>query len=281
MDWSRTPLVECFERGEAPRDLRLMAASGGLALRVPEQLALLMLLVSDADFSIAARARRTVARLPPAALADFLAGEDVPEAVRNFFDAHPPGAADAASDDETTWAADEGADTIEGEAGDGEPDAVTAPAIGEAAADTANAPAEHLGTMRRLSKLTVAGRVKAAIQGTREERAILIRDPNRMVSAAVLSSPKLTEGDVESIARMTNVSDEVLRQIGTNRSWVKSYAVVVALARNAKTPVGVSLTLLPRLAERDVKILATDRNVPEPVRLTARKLSVRNTSRRQ
>ena len=127
----------------------------------------------------------------------------------------------------------------------------------------------------------MAGRIKAAIQGTREERSILIRDPNRVVAAAVLSSPKLTEGDVESIARMTNVSDDVLRQIGTNRQWAKSYAVVAALTRNAKTPVGVSLTLLPRLTERDVKILAADRNVPEPVRLGARKLNVRNTSRRQ
>jgi hypothetical protein len=267
------------------RDVRLMAAGGGLPLRVPEQLAVLMLLVSDSEPAIAARARQTISRLPPDALASFLGNPDVPEHVRSFFAAQPPGPVDTASEEEPTRAeevradADADAESASGETGDGEPDA--APAIGEDAAPAADLETAHEGAARRLSKMTVAARIKTAIQGTREERTILIRDPNRMVSAAVLSSPKLTESDVEAIARMTNVSDEVLRQIGTNRSWMKSYAVVAALARNAKTPIGVSLTLLPRLTERDVRILATDRNIPEPVRLTARKLNVRNTSRRQ
>ena len=33
-------------------------------------------------------------------------------------------------------------------------------------------------------------------------RAILIRDPNKMIAAAVLSSPKLSEREVEAFARM-------------------------------------------------------------------------------
>jgi hypothetical protein len=275
VDWSRSPLVECFERGEAPRDVRLMAARGGLPLRVPDQLALLMLLVSDPDLAVAARARRTVARLPPDVLASFLANPDVPDEVRRFFAARPEGAPDTAMDEEP----------MEADAADGESEAgaetATEAEFAEGAAASADQSVEHVGALRRLSKMNVSERIKAAIQGTREERSILIRDPNRVVAAAVLSSPKITEGDVESIARMTNVSDEVLRQLGTSRQWAKSYTVVAALARNAKTPVGVSLALLPRLSERDVKILATDRNVPEAVRLSARKLTVRNTSRRQ
>ena len=267
MDWSRTPLVECFERGEVPRDVRLMAARGGLALRVPEQFALLMLLVSDPDAAIAARAWRTIARLPPDTLAAFLANPDTPEQVRTFFAERPQRAADEATDEEPLEA-----DEWETEA---------KPATGEESSAAADQSVAHVGALHRLSKMTVAGRIKAAIQGTREERSILIRDPNRVVTSAVLSSPKLTEGDVETIARMTNVSDDVLRQIGSNRVWAKSYAVVVALARNAKTPVGVSLALLPRLAERDVKLLSADRNIPEAVRLGARKLNMRNTSRRQ
>jgi hypothetical protein len=272
VDWSRTPLVECFQRGEAPREVRLMAARGGLPLEIPEQLAILMVLVSDQDQEIATRADRTISRLPPDGLAAFLANPEVPDEVRRFFANRPPTDAVAAADDESS----------EGDEPDLEDEAVeTAPAADEAKVAAADVPVEHLGAARRLSRLTVSGRIKAAIQGTREERTILIRDPNRMVAAAVLSSPKLTEGDVEMIARMTSVSEEVLRQIGTNRNWVKSPLVIAALARNAKTPIGVSLTLLPRLSERDVKLLATDRNIPEPVRMTARKLSVRNTTRRQ
>jgi len=79
---------------------------------------------------------------------------------------------------------------------------------------------------------------QAAISGpTREERAILIRDSNKLVNAAVLSSPKLTETEVERIAKMTSVSEEVLRIIGRTRAWMKNYSIAAGLARNAKTPI--------------------------------------------
>jgi hypothetical protein len=70
---------------------------------------------------------------------------------------------------------------------------------------------------------------------------------------------------------MANVGEDVLRVIGTSRQWTKNYAVVAGLVRNPKTPVAISLNLLPRVQDRDVKMLALDRNIPEPVRLAARK----------
>jgi hypothetical protein len=109
------------------------------------------------------------------------------------------------------------------------------------------------------------------MKGTREERMILIRDPNKIVAVAVLSSPKLTETEVESIAKMSSVSDEILRIIANTRAWVKSYSVVVALTRNPKTPVAISMNLLSRLAERDLRMLSQDRNIPDILRITARK----------
>ena len=38
-----------------------------------------------------------------------------------------------------------------------------------------------------------------------------------MIAAAVLSSPKVTEPEVESFAKMATVSEDVLRTIGMNR----------------------------------------------------------------
>jgi hypothetical protein len=270
VDWFRTPLVECFERGDAPSDVRLMAARGGLAVRVAEQLALLMLLVSDPDPNVAAAAETTISRLPADELATFLAGPDVPDHVRNFFSTRPRGGAVAA--------------TLEDHVAPGsDPDesAGEFPEPQEGASIAAGEEPERKGTVQRLAAMSVSARIKAAVQGTREERVILVRDPNRLVSSAVLSSPKLTESDVEAIARMTSVSDDVLRVIGTHRAWTKNYAVVAALTRNGKTPIPVALSLLPRLTERDVKMLSADRNIPEPVRLIARKLSARGAARRQ
>jgi hypothetical protein len=91
------------------------------------------------------------------------------------------------------------------------------------------------------------------------------------VALAVLSSPKLTESEVESYARMTSVGEDVLRTIAQTRAWIKNYGVVSALVRNAKTPVALSLNLLNRLTETDVRRVSIDRNVPEPLRIAARR----------
>jgi hypothetical protein len=130
---------------------------------------------------------------------------------------------------------------------------------------------DDLSTSRRLAQMNVMQRIKVAMRGRREERSILIRDPNRLVSVAVLSSPKVTDAEVESFAKMANVSEEVLRVIGMNRQWTKNYGVVAGLVRNPKTPVAISLTLLQRINDKDVRVLATDRNIPEPIRIAARK----------
>jgi len=116
------------------------------------------------------------------------------------------------------------------------------------------------------------------MKGTREQRAQLIRDSNRLVASAVLSSPKLTESEVESFAKMANVTEEVIRVIAANRTWTKNYGVVLGLAKNPKTPAGISMQLLHRLNEKDIKMLGVDRNVPEVLRLAARKMMVKKLS---
>ena len=113
--------------------------------------------------------------------------------------------------------------------------------------------------------------MKAAMKGTKSERAILIRDPNKLVSAAVLSSPKLTESEVENFAKLANVSEEILRTIGMNRAWIKNYGVIAALTRNPKTPLAVSMRFVQRLTDRDLKMIALDRNLQEPLKLMVRK----------
>jgi hypothetical protein len=133
------------------------------------------------------------------------------------------------------------------------------------------ADAEKMSTVQKIYRLNTAEKLITALKGTREERAILVRDPNRLVSAAVLSSPKLTEAEIESFSAMKNVSDQVLRQIGKDRDWTKRYSVINNLVRNPRTPIGIALSLVPRLNPRDVKGISLDRNVPEAVRKQALK----------
>jgi hypothetical protein len=248
----RSPLVDFFRRGEVARDVRLMAAQGALAPRAHEQLALLILLSDDPEPEISTSANATLDGLPVEPLQAFLARSDVPGQMRDFFATRgvSPGALPAADANEplVDRAADEAVDATVSE---------------ETEDDDA--------AIQDVSRLSIVQRMKLGMKGTKAHRARLIRDSNKLVAAAVLSSPKLTESEVEAFAKMANVSEEVLRTIAMNRTWVKNYGVVAGLTRNPKTPPGISMQMVQRLNERDLKMLAMDRNVPEAVRLAARK----------
>jgi hypothetical protein len=132
--------------------------------------------------------------------------------------------------------------------------------------------------LQKMTKMNIVQRIQRAVKGGREERLFLIRDPNKIVQRAVLQSPRLTDLEVESFAAMANVSQEVLRIISANRSFMKSYIVVKNLTKNPKCPLDVSLHLLSRLTPIDLKFLCGNKNVPETLRSTALKLQrSRNT----
>ncbi len=269
----RTPLLDCFRRGEVAPDIRMMAAQGVLAPRAHEQLGLLVLLSADADPAIRAATEATIARIPAPDLARFIGRPDVAHEIRDFFAGRgiEPVVEDVPVSDEPLLDVEadrhEGAPAQEGgDAGSGEE--------GEAGE------ARRLATIQRLALMTVSEKIKAAMRGAREERTILIRDPNKLVSLAVLSSPKVNEREIESYAKMANVSEDVLRVIGTTRAWTKSYSVIRSLAFNPKSPIAVSLTLVSRLVEKDVRMLSIDRNIAEPVKILARKSLQAGQSRR-
>ena len=130
---------------------------------------------------------------------------------------------------------------------------------------------EKVNTVQKIYKMNSAEKIITALKGSREERAVLVRDPNRLVSAAVLGSPRLSEPEIESFSAMKNVSDEILRKIGKHREWTKKYQVVSNLVKNPRTPIAISMGLVARLNPRDLKAVAIDKNVPEAIRKHAKK----------
>jgi hypothetical protein len=243
-----TPLLEFFMRGEVTPEVKLLAAQGALAPRAHEQLGLLVLLAGDADPTIASTAETTLQAVSREAIAAFLARPDAPSELKTFFAARGIEPAAAALDNEAAL--------ID-----------TSPKTDEVDDDK-----DDEGTaLQRLQKLNVPQKVQRATKGSREERAILIRDSNKMIAMAVLSSPKLTISEIEGFARAGNVGEDCLRVIAKTRAWMKNYNVAAALTRNPKTPVALSMNLLSRLTEKDLRTLSTDRNVPDVLRVMARK----------
>ena len=95
---------------------------------------------------------------------------------------------------------------------------------------------------------------------------ILVRDANETIALEVIGSPRITDAEIVQISQMQDVSEKVLRAIGSNRKYRFNKAVVLNLLHNPKTPVAISLGLgMPRLSDRELSGLAKNRNIPTVV----------------
>jgi regulator of extracellular matrix RemA (YlzA/DUF370 family) len=133
--------------------------------------------------------------------------------------------------------------------------------------------AERISLIRRIMFMNTKDRMKLAMKGDREARGILIRDSNKVVCSAVVNNPRITEQEIENIAAMRTVSDEVLRLIAMNRSWARNYSIIHNLARNPKSPVPTVMNILLRLRTKDLQNLTQNRNISETVRRQAQRLA--------
>lgn len=127
-------------------------------------------------------------------------------------------------------------------------------------------------TWDQIKKLTVPEKIKLALMGTKMHRAILIRDPNKIVVEAVLQSPKLTEAEIQTFLRMKGLPAEVVQKIANMREWLRSYSIIVSLVKHPKTPPHVAFNLLPRLMKKDLVDISRSREIPEVVRRAAQNL---------
>jgi hypothetical protein len=126
--------------------------------------------------------------------------------------------------------------------------------------------------LQKISKMDIKGRIQLAMKGTKEERSILIRDGTKIVALAVLESPKITDGEVETFASQKNVLEAVLRAIPMKRRYAKHYPVVRNLVFNPRTPMDVALGLMKNMLVADLKNLSSNKQVSETVRKLALKM---------
>jgi len=151
--------------------------------------------------------------------------------------------------------------------------------LGEMQNEEEEVPGERISMLNRILRMGVKDRVKLGMKGDREARNILIRDPNKLVSSAVVNNPRITEQEIETIAAMRSISEDILRQIAVNRQWSRSYNVQHSLVRNPRTPIANAMTIMSRLQLRDLTALSKNRNVSDAVRRHAIRLLANRTGR--
>jgi hypothetical protein len=305
-------VLEDLRHGRAPRERKIAVCSGGAHLAPADRAEILTVLAGDTDEMVAERAQDALLSQPLETFLEALKRETaLPSlfayAAKNFAD--KPGVCDAmvqnkkcsaahlvpivrhlstlgiqalmeelerVSDSPALAAALEHSSSLTADQKlqlhELHGNAIDEAALAEAAIEAEPDPGRRQTLLQKLAKMTVAERVQFAIKGGSEGRRTLIRDSNKVVQRAVLQSPRLTDQEVEAFAAMSSLTDEILRLIATNRNFRKNYAVVRNLMNNPKTPLDVSLHMLPMLNAQDLKKLTTNKNIPETLRTTAGKL---------
>ena len=305
-------VLEELRAGRAGRERKIAVCSGGAHLIAADRAEILTVLANDPDEMVAERAQQAILSQPPETFVEALKREKaIPSlfayAGRNLAD--KPGICDAmvenkncaaeflvpvarhlssvgikalleelerVSESPALAAALEHSSAItqdqKNQLHELMGSAIDEAALAEAAAEAEPDVVKRVTLLERLAKMSVSERVQFAIKGGSEARRTLIRDSNKVVQRAVLQSPRLTDQEVEAFASMTSLTDEILRLIAGNRKFRKNYVVVRNLLNNPKTPLDVSLHILPMVNAVDLKRLTSNKNIPETLRTTALKL---------
>ena len=100
----------------------------------------------------------------------------------------------------------------------------------------------------------------------------LRHDPSPRVVAALLDNPRLTEDLLAPVVHASNTSGPVLALVAADRRWGARPALQAALARHPATPPATALRLLPLLRKQELRGLAQDPRISEPVRRRAQLL---------
>ncbi|MBU8900373.1 hypothetical protein DRW03_08095 [Corallococcus sp. H22C18031201] len=137
---------------------------------------------------------------------------------------------------------------------------------------------KRLTLSQRILKMSISEKIKLATLGNKEARTALIRDTNKLVSVAAIRSPRITDGEVLSAAANRAMTDDVLRVIYNNREWTKNQKVKLALLKNPKVPLTVTMKFLNMVRETELKDLSRDKNVPSAVQAFAKKLLEKKTA---
>lgn len=123
-----------------------------------------------------------------------------------------------------------------------------------------------------LAILTVSQKIRMAMLGNSTQRAVLVRDSNRLVTMAVLKSPGIGDSEVVRYSRARSLPEEAVRYIASRREWTKQYQIKVNLVNNPRTPLQDALRFLNHLRPIDVRGLERSKDVPQSIVNAAKQL---------
>ena len=140
---------------------------------------------------------------------------------------------------------------------------------------------EEGGRTLNLAKMTIPQKIRAATLGNKFVRTQLIRDSNKLVAAAAIKAPGVTDIEASKYASNHSLAEDVIRYISTRRDWTKNYGTKRALILNPKTPIADAMRFIPHLRERDLRMVARSKGIASAVSTHAKKLLTNRGSKKK
>jgi len=133
---------------------------------------------------------------------------------------------------------------------------------------------------KAFDEASMPAKIRLATLGNASARAVAIRSPIRMIAAAAVKAPGVTQIEIVRWAGNPNLVEDVARYIAGQREYTKMYGVKVSLCRNPKAPISEVMRFMPFLREKDLKNLARSRGVPAAIVAQARKLTMQRSGKK-
>lgn len=130
---------------------------------------------------------------------------------------------------------------------------------------------EFLSKFQLAQEMGISEKIKLAMTGDKEWRMLLVKDTNKLVSGAVIKNPRITEAEILLLCKSALNNDDLLREICNNKEWTKNYQIKKALVENSKTPLHSALRFLGSLTEKDLAMLAKSKNVSSVISTQAKR----------
>jgi len=129
---------------------------------------------------------------------------------------------------------------------------------------------KHKPLAIRIGDMSTSEKIRLAMIGNAAARALLVRDSNKIVYMAAISSPSMKDSEAARIAASKQVTEDILRYVGNRRDWLSNYELKRNLMMNPKTPIGISMKFLSHLRSNDLRSLMRSKNVPQSLRSAAK-----------
>lgn len=131
---------------------------------------------------------------------------------------------------------------------------------------------EFLSKFKIAQMMGIGEKIKMALSGDKEWRAILVKDTNKLVSGSVMKNPRITEAEVLKLIKSGIQNDEIMRLICANKEWIKSYQIRKSLIENNRTPVQSAIRYLATMSEKDLSGFAKSKNITSVISSMAKRM---------